>query len=52
MRHLVTATPRAFGRGDCLANTAKVADSVKAGTITTDQLNEQILKYFCIPCIA
>ena len=51
MRHLapdqqITATPRALVAEIAkVANTAKVADSVKAGTITTDQLNEQILKY-------
>jgi hypothetical protein len=45
LRHLapnqqITATPRAL-----VAEIAKVADSVRAGTITTAQLDEQILKY-------
>ena len=36
----ITATPRAL-----VAEVAKTANSVKAGGITTTQLNEQILKY-------
>ena len=36
----ITATPRAL-----VAEVAKTANSVKAGGITTAQLNEQILKY-------
>ena len=45
LRHLepdqrITATPRAL-----VAEVAKTADSVKAGGISTAQLNEQILKY-------
>jgi formylglycine-generating enzyme required for sulfatase activity len=51
MRHLapdqqITATPRALVAEIAkVANTAKVADKVKAGAITTAQLNEQVLKY-------
>ena len=51
MRHLapdqqITATPRALvAEVAKVANTAKVADKVKAGAITTAQLNEQVLKY-------
>ena len=39
----ITANPRALVAD--LAQKARVADSVKPGTITTAQLNEQILKY-------
>ena len=42
----ITATPRALVAEIAkVANTAKVADSIKAGTITTAHLNEQVLKY-------